>query len=227
MTDPDQPYDLTVMTAIRAGLWRVKEEKEVLLLLAGLVTVITVVFYGLTMGNMFVALSASTSGEALDPAAFQSGLGLAYWPSTILYMLLYFGPLLVWARVSMLGRDAALEDGFGALAQRVLWALWRYIGMMGWMLLLVFALTIVGILIGLIFGIAGGFGSLTGGGIEPAAGMSTGFLILIIPLYLAMILIMLVLMGAWMVSINAEARDTHLSINKAFKVLGGRAWACA
>lgn len=225
MTDPDQSsqsYDLTMMTAIRAGLWRITAEKEVLLLLAGLLTIITLLYYGLTMGNMFSALSASTRGEPVDPAAFQQGLGFGYWLGSLIFMFLYLGPMLIWARVSMLGREAALEGGFGALAGRMLWGMWRYICLMGWIFVLTFALVILAMLIGMIFGVASGIGSLAGG--DMAEGMSTGIALLMIPLYLAMIVPIVALMGGWMVTLNAEARDVHLSINRAFKMLGGKAW---
>ena len=121
----------------------------------------------------------------------------------------------------VLGKGRALEGGLSTLLHRALFSFWRYICMIGWMILLSFGFLVVFLLIGMVFGISASL--LTQGEnsvITPGAGIGWVFL-LIIPVYILFLIAMMGLMVLISVSIHGEARDFRLPIHKSFKAMKG------
>ena len=200
-------------------LWR---EKELLVLLAALMTVVGLLFLWPLLGMYAEFLAAYMAQgtpdlEALDQFG-QSMSEISYIYYLIIPQLLFqMSILTLWTRASILGKGQALDGGLRGLFNRSLWVFWRYICTMGWMLLMGIAIWVV------IFGIVlvlGAGGALTGG--EGASGALTFLLILlIIPLYLVFIFALMGLMFLMSVSIHGEARDLRLPIHKSFGYIKG------
>lgn len=209
-----------VMSETFAILWR---EKELLGLLLVLATIFTLLFfwpflefYAALLTNF--SLTEPMNEDALKQLVGEADLetGAIYFTILALpYTVIYYGIFAVWSRASVLGKARAMEGGLQALVKRTLWAFWRYICMIGWMLLMIGGLMLVGFLGGLIFG---GLGGSSGG-----AGAIFGLLmiLLIIPLYVAFFIAIMGLVVLSAISIHGEARDFHLPIHRSFRLMRG------
>jgi len=200
-------------------LWR---EKELLVLLAALMTVVGLLFlwplFGIYAEFLAAYMAQGTPDlEALDQFG-QSMSEISYIYYLIIPQLMFqMSILTLWTRASILGKGQVLDGGLKILIKRGLWVFWRYICSMGWMLLMTLAIWVVIIGITLVLGASG---AMTGD--EGASGAITFLLILlIIPLYLVFIFALMGLTFLMSVSIHGEARDLRLPIHKSYGYIKG------
>jgi len=203
-------------------LWR---EKTVLFLLVAFLTIVSLIFIWPAVDWYTAVLSQLTSGiprdtnelNRLSEEFISSGLLGYLFILSIPMILIQYGVLAIWSRVSVLGRAHALDGGFGAVVKRALWSFWRYICSIGWMILIMIAFWIILAVIFLILG--AGFMASANGQISPDIG--GGVFLVILPVYLVFIYIMLGLVLLTTVSIHGEARDVRLPIYKSFGYMKG------
>lgn len=197
-------------------------ERQLFLLLVAFLSVITLIFLWPIL-DWYTALFADFSiSLEPDPATNQMILDnmgyitLAYIP----FIFFMMAPLVLWSRASIGGTGIALEGGISTLLKRTFWVVWRYICLIGWILLLTLALVIIVFIIGMIFGISGA--GFSGGDPTLAAGDAAQTMIaLLIPFYLIFLIVIFALMILFSVSLHGEARDFRLPIYKAFGHMRG------
>ncbi|MCH8081053.1 MAG: hypothetical protein IID52_01535 [Proteobacteria bacterium] len=170
------------------------------------------------MLDWYVPLMTDFSPEAgLDPATTQQIMDDMSYLFVGLIPFLFFlsAPFVIWSRASIGGTGVAMEGGIGALLKRTLWLVWRFICMFGWMILLVFALSIVLMVIEIFTGISA---TLTAPG-DPS--QMWDVLLVMIPFYIILMGAFLALSLLYSISMHGEARDFRLPIYKSFRAMKG------
>lgn len=206
---------ISASDALGAALESVKREWEVFLLLVFFTTLVTMLYYWPTLDTYASLLSGAVSEQAAQAQmAEELNQHIGYLLAGLIpYMVVYLGAQLVWSRVGALGRDRALEGGVGALLRRSLWVFWRYLCLIGWMvlfLLVFFALFFAVMMVG-------GAGM---SGLEQAQ-PSGAVIALLVPLYLVLIGAVMALVCLFYVAMHGEARDMRLPIRTCFRAMKG------
>ena len=195
-------------------VWR---GRQLVLLLIAFLSIVTLIFLW-PMLDWYIPLMTdfSVSSET-DPAVMQQIMDDMSYLFVGLIPFLFFlsAPLVNWSRASIGGTGVAMGGGMGALLKRTLWLVWRYICLIGWMILLVFALSIVLMVIEIFTGISA---TLTAPG-DPS--QMWDVLLVMIPFYIILMGAFLALSLLYSVSMHGEARDFRLPIYKSFRVMKG------
>ncbi|MHA1544649.1 MAG: hypothetical protein ACTSU8_05890, partial [Alphaproteobacteria bacterium] len=184
------------------SVWR---EKNLAGLLAALIAVVSLIFlwplmdfYAAFFGNFSLT---NPMNEAEMTQLFEESFG----PGALTYILvltipmvfIQYGALVLWTRAVVLGRNRAFEGGFKLLFKRALWALWRYICLIGWMLLLMVGFWVIIFAVTFLFGALGASSSANGTIILAA--------LMLIPLYIGFLLIVMGLVFLMSFAIHGEA----------------------
>lgn len=200
------------------SVWR---EKNLAGLLAALITVVSLIFLWPLMDFYAVFFENFSLTNPMNEAEMTQLFEESFGPGTLTYILILsipmvfiqYGALVLWTRAVVLGRNRAFEGGFKLLFKRALWALWRYICVIGWMLLLMVGFWVIIFVITFLFGAMGASSSANGTIIMAA--------LLLIPLYIGFLLIVMGLTFLMSFAIHGEARDFHIPIHQAYKYLKG------
>lgn len=201
-----------------AGVKHAWAEKEPVLLIGLLMGAINAALFWPIVQMGFTAMQINAGSDpAVAEAFLQDMLNLV--PLYLLMLLLSTAVMVVVARLATKGRAEVLTGGPAAFATRLLWVFWRFLGMLGWVLLAVLALWLAGIVIGLavavllsLFGTAGS-----------ASSIGEGVAILLMVLFMIPAIIgMMFLYGALGLSLISECADHHLTIRRAWGLLKGQ-----
>ena len=211
--DPNEVGELVI-----AGSKRAWAEKEPVALIGLLMGAITVALFWPVVEMGFTAMQGV---DGSDPAATQAFMQkiIGLWPQYLLIILLGNAVMVILARLVTEGRAGVLTGGVPAFVTRLMWMTWRFLGMIGWVLLGVIALWLAGIVIGLVlwallslFGAGGDAGSLAGG---PT-------LLLVVIFMIPSLVGILFLYGALGLSLIAESADHHLTVRQAWNLMKGQ-----
>ena len=208
---------ISAIGTLSEALSIVWQGRQLVLLLIAFLSVVSLI-YMWPMLDWYVPLMTDFSPEAgLDPATTQQIMDDMSYLFVGLIPFLFFlsAPFIIWSRASIGGTGVAMEGGIGALLKRTLWLLWRFICMFGWMILLIFALSIVLMVIEIFTGISA---SLTAPG-DPS--QMWGVLLVMIPFYIILMSAFLALSLLYSISMHGEARDFRLPIYKSFRAMKG------
>ncbi|MCH8322044.1 MAG: hypothetical protein IIB64_03085 [Proteobacteria bacterium] len=208
---------ISAIGTLSEALSIVWQGRQLVLLLIAFLSVVSLI-YMWPMLDWYVPLMTDFSPEAgLDPATTQQIMDDMSYLFVGLIPFLFFlsAPFVIWSRASIGGTGVAMEGGIGALLKRTLWLVWRFICMFGWMILLVFALSIVLMVIEIFTGISA---TLTAPG-DPS--QMWDVLLVMIPFYIILMGAFLALSLLYSISMHGEARDFRLPIYKSFRAMKG------
>lgn len=204
-----------VMSQAFSTLWR---EKSLLLLLAGFLSILSMIWFYPFLEIYAAFLSSTLAGEIINQDQFGDDF-LDFMPYFLIGLIpmlfIQYGAIVLWSRAAILGTSQAFEGGIKVLLNRTLWALWRYICGMGWMLLIVLGLSILALIISIILGV----GMMGTGDSNSLFGFI--FILLIIPVYIVMFMGLFMLTVLISIGVHSEARDLHLPIHRAYKLMKG------
>lgn len=193
----------------------VLKERELFLLLGGLITVITILFVWPEMESTAVLLESYKNQDLTDPLTIEENMQRMSeaFADFILFLPLLFiqyGIMAFWSHASILGKSLAREGGIKSLFKKSLRVFWRLICSMGWVLLIM----VVAFIIIMIFTFI-----LMGTGL---IGVSSDFIYFILSLPMAVfIFILFGLVFLLSVSIHGEIRNLRLPIYKSFQYMKG------
>jgi hypothetical protein len=186
-----------------------KREKEVVALLAMLLGVVFLIGFWPVLGTYTLMTIGKGDPRELVRVMAEDILENRWYLviSVILYLAALFAIMVIWTRTAVLGRQAALAGGVVQLTRRVGWTFWRYVCGLGWTLLF----------IGIAILPFAAFSK--GGGVAPTSAVA----ILLLTVLLGLVLFLAVLPVSMLVPIacHGEARDFHLPIHRAFKLMRG------
>lgn len=208
---------ISAIGTLSEALSIVWQGRQLVLLLIAFLSVVSLI-YMWPMLDWYVPLMTDFSPEAgLDPATTQQIMDDMSYLFVGLIPFLFFlsAPFIIWSRASIGGTGVAMEGGIGALLKRTLWLVWRFICMFGWMILLIFALSIVLMVIEIFTGISA---TLTAPG-DPS--QMWDVLLVMIPFYIILMGAFLALSLLYSISMHGEARDSRLPIYKSFRAMKG------
>lgn len=208
---------ISAIGTLSEALSIVWQGRQLVLLLIAFLSVVSLI-YMWPMLDWYVPLMTDFSPEAgLDPATTQQIMDDMSYLFVGLIPFLFFlsAPFIIWSRASIGGTGVAMEGGIGALLKRTLWLVWRFICMFGWMILLIFALSIVLMVIEIFTGISA---TLTARG-DPS--QMWDVLLVMIPFYIILMGAFLALSLLYSISMHGEARDFRLPIYKSFRAMKG------
>ena len=208
---------ISAIGTLSEALSIVWQGRQLVLLLIAFLSVVSLI-YMWPMLDWYVPLMTDFSPEAgLDPATTQQIMDDMSYLFVGLIPFLFFlsAPFIIWSRASIGGTGVAMEGGIGALLKRTLWLVWRFICMFGWMILLIFALSIVLMVIEIFTGISA---TLTAPG-DPS--QMWDVLLVMIPFYIILMGAFLALSLLYSISMHGEARDFRLPIYKSFRAMKG------
>ena len=208
---------ISAIGTLSEALSIVWQGRQLVLLLIAFLSVVSLI-YMWPMLDWYVPLMTDFSPEAgLDPATTQQIMDDMSYLFVGLIPFLFFlsAPFIIWSRASIGGTGVAMEGGIGALLKRTLWLLWRFVCMFGWMILLIFALSIVLMVIEIFTGISA---TLTAPG-DPS--QMWDVLLVMIPFYIILMGAFLALSLLYSISMHGEARDFRLPIYKSFRAMKG------
>lgn len=206
---------ISASDALGAALQSAKKEWEVFLLLVVFTTLVTMLYYWPTLGAYSETLAGIQAGAAGDERMLEEmNQHMSYLLIGLIpFLVIYLGAQTVWSRVAVLGRERTLEGGLKALLHRSLWVVWRYVCLIGWVLLLV---AVFMLLLAAVMWAAGVSLSGLEQGQPPGAAVA-----LLIPLYLVFLAAVMVLVFLFYVALHGEARDVRLPIHACFKAARG------
>ena len=211
----DTPSTPTFGQALAWAFQRLKEEMRTVLILSVLLVIVLVIaftplfgFYAELFGILMEGNLDADSMAAIDFPGFGMlfAMVVAIAGSSAVYVLI--------ARLTDMDRSLLLEGGFGALASRALWVIWRLICAAGWMMLAGFVMAAAFMLIMIVTGVTASLAL----GEQGAAGIVT---VLTVVLYIVMIVVFVGIYGALSVSIYAASRDIKLGVFACWKALQG------
>ena len=208
---------ISAFGTLSEALFIVWREKQLALLLIAFVTIVTLIYLWPLLDWYAPLMIEFSYTDQMDPAMEQQimdDMSYIFWGLIPLIFMITI-PIVIWSRASIGSAVVAMEGGIGALFKRTLWAAWRYICLVGWMILLMFAMMIIFMVIAMIFGASGAM--MSGGDPSQMGAM----LLIIIPLYMAIIGVIIALTLLYSVSLHGEARDLRLPIYKAFGYMKG------
>jgi len=200
---------------LRETISIVLKERELFLLLGGLLTVITFMFIWPDMESTVLLLESYKNQDPSDPLTIEENMqrmseGFADFILYLPLLFIQYGIMGFWSHASILGKSLVREGGINSLFKRSLWVFWRLICSMGWVLLIMVAAFII-IMIFLFI--------LMGTGL---IGVSSDFIYFILSLPLAVLIFIISgLIFLLSVSIHGEIRDLRLPIYKSFQYMRG------
>lgn len=193
----------------------ITHERELFLLLGGLIGVFTFLFAWLDIEDTILMLQEYSNQDLTDPISIEEQMqrmSQMLW-DFIIFMPVFFvqyGIMALWSRAAILGKYNTLEGGLNMVFKRSIWVFWRLICSFGWIIIIGIVATIIMMI--WLFG-------MIGIGLTPEGNLSI-FIAIILPMSL-FIFVMIGLIFLLSVSIHCEVRDLHMPIKKAFKILKG------
>ena len=209
------PSTPTIGQALTWAFQRLNEELRTVFILSALLMVIFLIAFTPLFGFYLELFGAMVDGQ-LEPEQM-AALDISGWAALFSIVVAFAGSSAIYvllARLTDLEHSELLEGGFGALANRALWIVWRLICASGWialsmivmMVAMMIVLFAVGALVTAIFGQGASVGVLA----------LTAFIF-----YAAMIVVFVSIYGALSVSIYAASRDTKIGILATWNALKG------
>ncbi len=164
-------------------------------------------FYATLFGTLMEGNLDPDSMAAIEFPGFGMlfAITVAFAGASAIYVLI--------ARLTDMDRSLLLEGGFGALANRAMWVIWRLICASGWMMLVGLIMMIAMMVVMFALGAA-----LTMAMGEGAAGV---LIVISVVFYIVMIAAFVGIYGALSVAIYAASRDTKIGILASWNALKG------
>lgn len=201
--------------ALAWAFQRLIEEMRTVLIISLLLVVVSLIAFTPLFG-FYAELFGTLMEGNLDP---DSMAGIEFPGSGFLFMMIvlfagFSTVFVLMSRLTDMDRSLLLEGGFGALASRALWVIWRLICATGWMMLVGLIMAVAFMLILITTGVTANLAL----GESGAASIVT---VLTIVLYIVMIVVFVGIYGALSVAIYAASRDIKIGILASWKALKG------
>ena len=185
-------------------------EKEVLGLLVALTTIVFLLGLWPLRDTYSLVMVGTGDPQETGRLLFQdffdnrAYLGI----SSLAFLAVSYSVSMVWSRVCVLGRGAALDGGPGQFLKRAGWTFWRNLCAAGWMMLF------LGIPIAIVAALDPG--RATGDSMAPAA-----VWLVVVPLFVVGVGAAFAIGTLIPIAVHGEARDFHLPIHRAFVLMRG------
>lgn len=200
--------------ALAWAFGRLLEEMRTVLILSLLLVIVLLIAF-MPLFGFYAELFGTVIEGNLDPDSMAAmefpGIGFLF-----MMIVLFVGSSAVYvliARLTDMDRSLLLEGGFGTLASRALWVIWRLICAIGWMMLVGLIMMVVMMVV--MFGL----GALAGFAMGEGA---TGVMIVVsVAFYVVMVVVFVGIYGALSVAIYAASRDIKIGVLASWNALKG------